>query len=69
MPAPGYAIGRDNLEAVREFFVTHLCCTQIECAKALNLSQCAVNRHVKTLRSEWRPKPVFKGKRVLRHVD
>lgn len=54
MPAPGHEIGRENLEAVREFFAAHLCATQAECARALGLSVMAVNRHVRTIRSEWR---------------
>lgn len=47
-------VGRDNLQAVREFMLSHLCATQQECAKALGLSVMAVNRHVKTIRSEWK---------------
>ena len=54
MPAPGHEIGRNNLEAVRGFFATHLCATQVECARALGLSVMAINRHVRTIRSEWR---------------
>lgn len=47
-------LGRDNLAAVRAFFASHLCATQRECAQALGLSVMAVNRHVKTIREEWR---------------
>lgn len=47
-------LGQQNLDAVREFFRTHLCCTQRECAAALGLSAMAVNRHVKTIRAEWK---------------
>lgn len=47
-------VGRDNLAAVRAFMATHLCATQRECADALGLSVMAVNRHVQTIRSEWR---------------
>lgn len=53
MPAPGYDIGRTNLEQVREFFASHLCATNRECAAALGLSVFAVGRHVRTIRSEW----------------
>ncbi len=49
-------LGQDNLEAVKEFFITHLCATQRECAEALGLSAMAVNRHVKTIRASWRRK-------------
>lgn len=51
--SPGAAIGHANREAVRQFFRTHVGCTQSECAKALGLSVMAVNRHVATLRKEW----------------
>lgn len=47
-------MGEANLRAVRAFFVTHLCATQRECAAALGLSLMAVNRHVRTIRDEWR---------------
>lgn len=47
-------LGRENLAAVREWFVSHLCGTQVECARALGLSVMAVNRHVRTIRSEWK---------------
>jgi DNA invertase Pin-like site-specific DNA recombinase len=36
--------------------IEHLCGTQAECAKALNISVMTVNRHVKAIRAEWRPK-------------
>lgn len=49
-------LGQDNLEAVEEFFRTHLCATQRECSEALGLSAMAVNRHVKTIRAGWRKK-------------
>ncbi|QWY83754.1 hypothetical protein [Rhizobium phage RHph_X3_15] len=47
-------VGRTNLDRVRQFFQTHLCATQRECAEELNLSLMAVNRHVKTIRAEWK---------------
>lgn len=47
-------LGEANLKAVMEWFQTHLCGTQVECAKALGLSVMAVNRHVKTIRATWR---------------
>lgn len=47
-------LGRANLERVRLFMANHLCATQRECAKALDLSVMAVNRHVREIRSEWR---------------
>lgn len=47
-------LGEDNLAAVRKYFETHLCAKQTECAKALDLSVMAVNRHVETIRAEWR---------------
>lgn len=47
-------LGESNLAAVRRWFASHLCGTQVECAKALGLSAMAVNRHVKTIRAEWR---------------
>jgi hypothetical protein len=50
---PGAREGRINREAVRQFFVTHIGCTNLECAKALGLSAMAVGRHVVTLRKEW----------------
>jgi hypothetical protein len=46
-------IGQANLEAVREYFRTHLCATNRECAAALGLSVYAVGRHAKTIRAEW----------------
>lgn len=51
--SPGAKIGHDNREAVRRFFADHIGCTNVECAKALNLSVMAVGRHVATLRKEW----------------
>lgn len=69
MPAPGYAIGHENREAVRLFFMTHLCATNRECAAALGLSECAVGRHVSALRAEWGgkaiPKPRLRTKNPL----
>lgn len=47
-------LGEDNLSAVRKYFATHLCAKQVECAEALGLSVMAVNRHVETIRAEWR---------------
>ena len=49
-------LGEENLDAVRDFFLTHLCATQRECSEALGLSAMAVNRHVRTIRAEWRNK-------------
>lgn len=48
-------LGQANLEAVREYFRTHLCATNKECAAALGLSVYAVGRHAKTIRKEWLP--------------
>lgn len=53
MPAPGYQIGHDNREAVRAYFLSHVGCTNVECAKALGLGVMAVGRHIKILRQEW----------------
>lgn len=49
----GRVIGERNREAVREYFLTHPCCTQKECSSALRLSIEAVGRHVKSIRAEW----------------
>jgi len=51
--SPGAKIGHENREAVRQFFTSHIGCTNIECAKALGLSVFAVGRHIATLREEW----------------
>ena len=51
---PGEAIGDLNRTKVRRWFRTHLCGTQRECADELGLSVCAVGRHVRLIRSEWR---------------
>ncbi len=51
--SPGAAIGQDNREAVRAYFLAHVGCTNVECAKALGLSVMAVGRYMKTLRREW----------------
>ena len=53
MPSPGIRIGRDNREAVREYFRSHVGCTRIECGKALGLSVECVGRHIYVLRTEW----------------
>ncbi len=53
---PGARIGAENLRRVREWLLDHPGGTQKECAKALKLSEMAVNRHFKTLRAEWRKK-------------
>lgn len=50
---PGILIGHTNREAVREYFKTHIGCTNVECAKALNLSVYATGRHINTIRREW----------------
>lgn len=55
MPAPGHEIERQNLERVRQFFLSHLGATNRECSAAIGLSEYAVGRHVATLRSEWCP--------------
>lgn len=49
--------GCENLNRVRAFFENHLCATQSECARTLGLSPMAVNRHVRTIRNEWRQCP------------
>lgn len=46
-------LGRANLAAVRQYFSSHLCATNRECAAALGLSVMAVGRHVKEIRAEW----------------
>ena len=51
--SPGAKIGHDNREAVRQFFASHIGCTNIECGHALGLSAMAVGRHINTLRREW----------------
>jgi DNA-binding Lrp family transcriptional regulator len=61
MPAPGYRIGKNNLDEVRRYFETHLCATQTECAEYLGLSPMAVNRHVKKIRAEWQAKEDWDG--------
>jgi hypothetical protein len=33
--SPGAKIGHENREAVRQFFTSHIGCTNVECAKAL----------------------------------
>lgn len=48
------AQGVANLRRVREYFETHLCATQVECAEFLGCRTETVNRHVKTIRDEWR---------------
>lgn len=48
-----YELGRKNLEAVRTYFSTHLCATNVECSKALGLSVFSVGRHVKEIRNDW----------------
>ncbi len=53
--SPGAKIGHENREAVRQFFASHIGCTNVECSKALGLSIMAVGRHVATLRQEWSP--------------
>lgn len=54
MESPGKIIGDENHRRIRLFFETHLCATQVECARELGLSPLAVNRHVKRIRKEWR---------------
>lgn len=53
MPAPGHQIGHENREAVRAYFLSHVGCTNLECAKALGLGVMAIGRHIKRLRQEW----------------
>jgi hypothetical protein len=50
---PGAKIGRENREAIRAYFLSHVGVTNTEVAVALGLSPMAVGRHVKTLRAEW----------------
>lgn len=52
MPSPAI-IGQYNREAVRKFFLTHVGCTNVECAAVLGISVMAVGRHIKTIRREW----------------
>ena len=46
-------IGDANRERVREWLITHVGGTNIECAKAIGMNHCTVGRHVKALRKEW----------------
>ena len=46
--------GRINRMAITQWGRTHPFGTQQECARDLNLSLMAVNRHVKAIREEWR---------------
>lgn len=55
--SPGAKIGHENREAVRQFFATHIGCTNAEASQALGLGVMAVGRHVAKLRSEWLPTP------------
>lgn len=48
--------GASNREAVREFYLEHVGCTQRECSAALKLSEMAVGRHIASLRLEWEAK-------------
>ncbi len=50
-------LGAANLAAVRAYFSSHLCATNIECSIALGISVFAVGRHVRTIRAEWKPRP------------
>jgi hypothetical protein len=45
-----------NLRRVREYFATHICATQRECAAALRLSIMEINQHVYEIRREWKLK-------------
>ena len=49
----GAELGAANREAVRQFFATHLGCTNVECGRALGLSTMTVGRHVAAIRKEW----------------
>lgn len=51
---PTHVTGIRNRQRVREFFATHLCATQVECAKVLGLSRGVVGDHVKAIRAEWK---------------
>lgn len=51
------AEARANYRAIRIFFESHLCATQVECAAALGLSVMAVNRHVREIRSTRKDRP------------
>ena len=46
--------GKINRLAVEQWAITHPWGEQQECARDLNLSLMAVNRHVKAIREEWR---------------
>lgn len=46
-------IGEDNRDRIREFFRTHIGCTNRECGKALNVSEFTIGRHIKEIRKEW----------------
>jgi hypothetical protein len=50
---PGKLTGYENRERVREYMLSHLGATNIECADALKMSAEAVGRHIKHLRAEW----------------
>ncbi len=46
-------------EQVRQYYATHLGCTQQECADALSISRKTVYRHLTAMRAEW----VMQGER------
>lgn len=46
-------LGIANRERVRLWLMTHLGGRQNECARDLDLSLMAVNRHFRAIRSEW----------------
>ena len=50
---PGAKIGKENRERVRQYFLDHVGCTNLECSVALGLSTMSVGRHVHRLRREW----------------
>lgn len=47
-------LGNKNMERVRTWYLTHVCGTQIECARDLKMNVSVVCRHVFKLRKGWR---------------
>jgi len=46
-------LGKTNREAVRAYFATHLCATQVDCARDTGIGIMAVSRHCRAIRAEW----------------
>lgn len=44
---------KSQFEPVRQYYLTHLGCSQEECAAALEINRRTVSRHLKKLRKEW----------------